>query len=141
MPSTHWGYNLPMERSQDWIYEAQGDLEHAQSDMERGYYNWACFSAQQAAEKAVKAAFQKIGAEVWGHSVADLLEELSERHSTQRELIEYGLELDKAYVPTRYPNAHPSGSPRNRYTEREAKRHIEYASAIVEFCTGLLSQV
>ena len=95
----------------------------------------------KAAEKAVKAAFQKIGAEVWGHSVADLLEELSERHSTQRELIEYGLELDKAYVPTRYPNAHPSGSPRNRYTEREAKRHIEYASAIVEFCTGLLSQV
>jgi len=100
-----------MERSQDWIYEAQGDLEHARSDQERGYYNWACFSAQQAAEKAVKAAFQKIGAEAWGHSIADLLQELSTRYPVPNELMDLGLELDKAYVPTRYPNAHPSGSP------------------------------
>lgn len=48
-----------MERSKDWMDEAEGDLEHAKSDTERGYYNWACFSAQQAAEKAVKAVFQK----------------------------------------------------------------------------------
>lgn len=27
---------------------------------------------------------------------------------------------DKAYIPTRYPNAHPSGSPRRRYTQAEA---------------------
>ncbi len=52
-----------MERSRDWIEEAKGDLEHAISDMERGFYNWACFSAQQSAEKAVKAVFQKMGAE------------------------------------------------------------------------------
>ena len=62
-----------MERSKDWMDEAEGDLEHAKSDMERGFYNWACFSAQQSAEKAAKAVFQKMGAEAWGHSVADLL--------------------------------------------------------------------
>jgi len=60
--------------------QAVGDLEHAQSDMDRGFYNWACFSSQQAAQKAVKAVFQKMGAEAWGHSVSDLLLELSERH-------------------------------------------------------------
>lgn len=123
------------------MYEAQGDLEHARSDEERGYYNWACFSAQQAAEKAVKAAFQKMGAEAWGHSIADLLEELSSRYPVPHELIDLGLELDKAYIPTRYPNAHPSGSPRNRYTKGEARRLVEYASEIVEFCEGLLSQI
>ncbi len=52
-----------MERSRDWIEEAKGDPEHAISDMERGFYNRACFSAQQSAEKAVKAVFQKMGAE------------------------------------------------------------------------------
>lgn len=52
-----------MERSGDWIASAVGDLEHARSDRERGYHHWACFSAQQAAEKAVKAVFQKMGAE------------------------------------------------------------------------------
>ena len=57
--------------------QAEGDLAHAKSDMERGFYDWSCFSSQQAGEKAV---FQKMGAEAWGHSVADLLKELSRRH-------------------------------------------------------------
>lgn len=55
-----------MERSDDWMEEAKGDPEYAKSDMEHGFYNWACFSAQQASEKAVKAIFQKRRAEAWG---------------------------------------------------------------------------
>lgn len=92
-----------MERSQDRMNEAEGDLEHARSDRERGFYNWACFSAQQSAEKAVKAAFQKMGAEAWGHSVSDLLQELAQHHPISQELIDGALELDKAYILTRYP--------------------------------------
>ncbi len=99
-----------MERSKDWLDEAQGDLDHAQNDVQGGFYNWACFSAQQAAEKAIKAVFQRMGAEAWGHSVADLLKELSKKHEIPGELSDNALELDKAYIPTRYPNAHPSGS-------------------------------
>ncbi len=57
-----------MERAVDWMDQAQGDLAHAKSDVERGFYDWACFSAQQAAKKAVKAVFQKMGAEAWGPS-------------------------------------------------------------------------
>lgn len=128
-----------MERSRDWIEQAENDLDHARSDSERGFYNWACFSAQQSAEKAVKAVFQKMGAEAWGHSVADLLEELSKFHSLPEKLKDAALELDKAYIPTRYPNAHPSGSPKSLYTIDEAKRLIEYATKILEFCAGILS--
>ena len=62
-----------MERSADWMEQAQGDLAHARHDLEQGLYDWACFSSQQAAEKAAKAALQRIGGEAWGHSVADLL--------------------------------------------------------------------
>lgn len=130
-----------MERSRDWMEQAKNDLEHAVSDMERGYYDWACFSSQQSAEKAVKAVFQKMGAEAWGHSVADLLEELSKSQGIPEKLKDAALELDKAYIPTRYPNAHPSGSPHTRYTKDEARRLTEYAAKIVEFCTGLLSKI
>ena len=69
-----------MERSLGWMDQAEADSEHTKSDLERGFYDWACFSSQQAAEKAVKAVFQKMGAEAWGHSVADLLQELSKNN-------------------------------------------------------------
>jgi len=130
-----------MERSRDWMDQAEGDLEHARSDMERGFHEWACFSAQQAAEKAIKAVFQKMGAEAWGHSVADLLKELAGRYAVPAELMNGALELDKAYIPTRSPNAHPSGSPRMRYIREEAERLISHAERIVRFCADLLSKV
>jgi HEPN domain-containing protein len=129
-----------MDRSKDWLDEAERDLEHAKSDILGGYYNWACFSAQQSAEKAVKAVFQKMSAEAWGHSVADLIMELSKRCEVPERLIDRALELDKAYIPTRYPNAHPSGSAGSKYTREEAKRLLRYAEEIVKFCSGLLSK-
>ena len=36
-----------------------------------------------------------------------------------------------AYIPTRYPNAHPSGAPRSRYTRTEAERLIGHAAEII----------
>jgi HEPN domain-containing protein len=109
--------------------------------MERGFYEWSCFSTQQAAEKAVKAVFQKMGAEAWGHSVSDLLQELSKRYEIPEELMDGVLELDKAYIPTRYPNAHPSGSPKDRYIEEEARRLFSHAHKIIKFCSSFLSKI
>jgi len=130
-----------MERSADWMGEARRDLEHAENDLAGGFHNWACFSAQQAAEKSVKAVFQRMGAEAWGYSVADLLGELSRHACIPKAHMDAALELDKSYISARYPNAHPSGSPSNRYTEQEARRHISHARAIIELCAGLLSEV
>ena len=130
-----------VERSKDWMDQAEWDLAHARSDFERGFYDWACFSAQQAAEKGVKAVFQKLGAEAWGHSVADLLKELPEKFKPSEELVDKALELDKAYIAARYPNVHPSGSPGKRYTHMEAGRLVNYAKDIIEFCKNLLSKI
>ncbi len=128
-----------VERSADWIEQAQGDLAHARNDVESGFYDWACFSAQQAAEKAAKAVLHRIGGEAWGHSVADLLEEVGKTHAVSEGLLDAALELDKAYIPARYPDAHPSGSPRRRYTRTEAERMVAHAEPIVQFCQDLLS--
>lgn len=130
-----------VERSKDWLDQAEWDLMHAKNDMDCGFYDWACFSAQQAAEKALKAVFQKLGAEAWGHSVYDLLVGLKERFDVSEYLINCALELDKAYIPTRYPNAHPSSSPRRRYTKVEAERMIGYAEKILRFCKDILSKI
>jgi HEPN domain-containing protein len=130
-----------MERSADWMDQALGDLEHARSDLEREFYDWASFSAQQSAEKAVKAVFQKMGAEAWGHSVADLLEELPSAYPVPEALRDAALELDKTYIPARCPNAHPSGSPRRRYTRSEAERMVAHAEQIIWFCKDLLSTI
>ncbi len=127
-----------MERSADWLDQARGDLDHARSDVERGYFDWACFSAQQSAEKAVKAVLQWMGAEAWGRSAADLLAEVGQAHGVSDDLIDAALELDKAYIPTRYPDVHPSGSPRRRYTRIEAQRLVQHAEAVVQFCEDLI---
>ncbi len=132
---------MPMvERSRDWLDQAEGDLMHAKNDLRTGFYEWACFSAQQSAEKAAKAVFQRLGAEAWGHSVFDLLSSLRDNVEVGEELLDYALELDKAYIAARYPNAHPSSSPRRRYTKREAERLVGYAEEIYKFCESVLSK-
>ncbi|HEY3127995.1 MAG TPA: HEPN domain-containing protein [Acidobacteriota bacterium] len=128
-----------MERSADWLDQAQGDLDHARNDLQGGFYDWACFSSQQASEKVVKAVFQKLGQEAWGHSVADLLREMRKSQNVPEDLMDMALELDKAYIPSRYPSAHPSGSPRGRYTKGENERMISHAEKIIKHCKDLLS--
>ena len=81
-----------------------------------------------------------MGAEAWGHSVADLLKELQKKSSLQEDLMNGALELDKVYIPSRYPNAHPSGSARSRYTEEEARKLIGYAERIVKLSSDLLAK-
>jgi len=60
-----------------------------------------------------------MGAEAWGNSVADLLKELAKKHDISVELLNGAFELDKAYIPTKYPNPHLSGSPRSHYTKKK----------------------
>jgi HEPN domain-containing protein len=43
-----------VNRSLDWLSQAERDLERCLLGLEHGFYEWACFTAQQAAEKAVR---------------------------------------------------------------------------------------
>lgn len=129
-----------VERSADWMKQAKRDLENAKYELKGEFNEWACFISQQAAEKTVKAVFQKLGAEAFGHSVAGLLQRLPADFKLGTDLLDMAKELDKAYVPTRYPNVHPEGSPYEIYTEGEARRLIGYGRKIIEYCEGLLSR-
>ena len=75
-------------RSEDWFKQTVRDLEKARDSQAEGRHEWACFAAQQAAEKAVKAAHLYHGQETWGHVVAKLLTELPQGRQPTLELID-----------------------------------------------------
>jgi HEPN domain-containing protein len=125
-------------RHEDWMRQANKDLEHARRSSDVGDYEWACFAAQQSGEKAVKAVYQKIGADAWGHTITGLLQRLPTHMQPPPELLDYARELDKCYIPPRYPNAHPAGAPMDYYTKAEAERAIEHAERIIRFCESHL---
>jgi HEPN domain-containing protein len=127
-------------RHKDWLNQAKRDLGHAKHARDDKDYEWACFAAQQAAEKAVKALYQKLGADAWGHSVYALLENLPGKFEPFIEdLKENAKELDKHYIPPRYPNSYPEGAPFEYYTKREAERAIKHAAQIISFCEDKIS--
>lgn len=119
-----------VSRATDWLNQALRDLKHAEKSVEMGDYEWACFASQQAAEKALKALFQAMGVEVWGHSVLKMVQSLE----YGSELLDCAKELDKFYIPTRYPNSYSEGIPAEYFTESDAKRAISCARKVVEFC-------
>ncbi|MFQ5751921.1 MAG: HEPN domain-containing protein [bacterium] len=127
-------------RHEDWMRQAKRDLSHARNALADADYEWSCFAAQQAAEKAVKAVFQKLHAEAWGHSITALLAKLAESSEVPKNLLDKAKELDKHYIPTRYPNGFDLGAPLDYYTEKEAKRSIANARDILKFCEDILSE-
>lgn len=118
-------------RARDWLNQALRDLEQAEDSQRAGHHEWACFAAQQAAEKAVKALHLHLGQEAWGHVIAKLLRELP--LSVPQELIEKARTLDSFYIPPRYPNSHPEGAPFEHYGPLQSEEAISYAREIVAF--------
>jgi len=119
----------------DWFRQAEADLCHARNSLEDRDFEWSCFAAQQAAEKALKASFQKLGMDAWGHTLTALIGNLpSDVAQPSEALVNYARMLDKHYIPTRYPNGFASGAPTDFYTEEEARNAIQHAEAILEFC-------
>jgi HEPN domain-containing protein len=127
------------ERHKDWLRQAKRDLAHARSAAEGEDYEWSCFAAQQSAEKALKSVYQKLGAEAWGHSVTNLLTNLSDKFEIEEGFVEKAKMLDKHYIPTRYPNGFDEGAPGDYYTKSEAERSVQNARELVEFCENTLA--
>jgi HEPN domain-containing protein len=126
------------DRSKDWFTQAQRDLRHAVHACDSGDHEWSCFSAQQAAEKAVKPVFLYLHGEGWGHSVSRLLSELDEKTAVGQDILDAAKALDKHYIPARYPNSFASGMPGDYYTKKDAQEAIANAEQIIRFCKGLL---
>lgn len=73
--------------------------------------------------KACKALLYHVNEAPWGHSVRELLARYFSKLgvSPPEDLMIYARELDRHYIPSRYPNAHPSGTPHEAYDEETSK--------------------
>ncbi|HLE50997.1 MAG TPA: HEPN domain-containing protein [Anaerolineales bacterium] len=128
-----------MNRYQDWLAQAQRDFDKARLDLEHEYWEWACFTAQQAAEKAVKALLLFQGLDAWGHAITPMLRKI-QNLSPPMELIEKGQLLDAFYIQTRYPNGFPEGIPADYFSAAKAREAIDAASRLIKFCQNHIAE-
>ena len=122
----------PAVESARWLAQATDDLQTAQLLVEHGRHPVACFLAQQCAEKALKAVLYHAGADtVLGHSVAALCREVGGRHPDLAPRCAAWATLDQHYIPSRYPDALPGGTPADVYTHEQARAAVDLADEVV----------
>lgn len=115
--------------------QAFWDLDTARILHRERRFNAAAFYAHQAAEKACKAPFYYVHEAPWSHSVRELLLRYFRRlhENPPEDLMTYVRELDRHYIPSRYPNAHPSGTSHEAYDEETSKRALEACEKLISF--------
>ena len=127
-------------RHADWLHQADADLRLSRHARDGGAHDWACFAAQQAAEKALKAALMRRGEDAWGHTVTALLGVVAAEGAADEELVVCAKTLDKHYIPTRYPNGLDAGAPTDFYTGKDSDDAIACAERIVAFARRQVEQ-
>jgi HEPN domain-containing protein len=119
-----------------WLDQAMADL-HTATDLVQGHPYAACFFAQQAAEKAIKAVqIASTGMLPRTHSVVrllDLAQELQQLVERRR-----AADLDRLYTETRYPDALPDTIPAEYFTPEHAGEAIAHASRILQAASAAL---
>ena len=134
-----------MNRSADWLHQAEADLAQARLSADAGHHEWACFASHQAAEKALKALHLFHGQQSWGHglgrSLRDLPQEVRRPLAQQVADLEDRLRvLDALYIPTRYPDSLPEGAPTDHFGRLQSQDAIAHASALVAAIRSALAQ-
>ena len=119
---------------------AKEDSSAAEALFRADLFAPACFHAQQAAEKAMKAMWHLADADPWGHSVKRLVTEFPRKGEIEdlEGLSEKAGLLDQFYVPTRYPNGLPDLTPGQVYGEMDAQRAMDTAKKFVALCEDWL---
>ena len=128
-----------MNRYADWLDQGIRDLRRAEIDIQYEFWEWACFTAQQAAEKACKALLMNRGLAAWGHAITPMLKNLPDEWVSQQ-LIHLAQLLDAYYIPTRYPNGFAEGKPAEYFNRPKAEEAVLAAREIIRFCENHLTQ-
>jgi len=118
---------------QAWWEQAQDDVRTFEILATSRQYAAACFFAQQAGEKAVKAVMVSRNLRPWGYSVMHLLPAAGSGAP-----VDAGKRLDFYYVPTRYPDAFPEGSASEHFTADDV---LQARAAMGEVVTWASTQL
>jgi len=125
---------LDDEEFRRWREEADRALAGARVQAEAGLHNWGCFTAEQAAQLAVKALLHGLGRGPWGHDLVRLAGDVvAAGVAVPAEIADACRRLSRHYIPARYPDAHPSGSPGGHYGASDAEDALRDAAAVLVF--------
>jgi len=113
--------------------EAEADLRHALMAYRSGSYNWSCFAAEQAAEKAMKAFLLGVTKRrpIHVHDLSVLHRQARNRLTLPVSVSMRLAELSSYYTVARYPNSGLT-RPSISITATQAKSAIETARGIVK---------
>lgn len=127
-----------MQRSLDWLREAEGELQAAQDLYKHGHWSWCCFTCQQAAEKALKAIGEHFRQHLIGHNLNLLVQTLQNFIAVPESVRLACARLNRYYIPTRYPNAFDRGAPVDQFFEPDAREALEDARTVVDFARSVV---
>lgn len=127
-----------------WLKQAENNLLVAEQLLELKYYSWSCFISHQTAECAIKSVYEFRGENIEKiHSITMLIKgDEAERITGINELneiVEYAQKLDKYYIPTRYVNSIPEGSPYEYFNQKDAEECLQSAKVIINSVKKLLN--
>lgn len=124
--------NANRQQAERWLSQAQHDLRAASINRREGFPEIACFLAQQAAEKALKAYLYAQGERaVLGHATHLLVRQCAHYDPAFDTLLDACRTLDQYYIPTRYPNGLPDGIPHEVYTDAQAEGAVGLAGQVL----------
>jgi HEPN domain-containing protein len=69
-----------------------------------------------------------------------MLRELPEEVRPERALYKKAADLDKLYIPARYPNGFESGAPMDYFEKEDAEKAVEDAREVINYAKGKISK-
>lgn len=134
---------MPM-RDDSMLDDAEFDRWHemaldaaatAEEQVERHAHHWACFLAEQASQFICKGLLHGLGRPAWGHDLVQLGERIRSdgEIGVPDDAADALARLSRHYIATRYPDAHPAGTPSSHYRASDAQRATEDARLVIGF--------
>src|SRR3989338_3270525 len=122
--------------AETWLEKAKDDLAWTRANIREKIWSGACFTAQQAAEKSLKAYLLSCGESAKKvHDLGSLLEICRKLDSEFEQLREACATLTDYYAPTRYPDV----SEFMEFSERKAQDALNFAESVVNFAEGKIN--
>jgi HEPN domain-containing protein len=125
-----------------WFLQAEDDFRFVEWVKNQSiFFDKGCFIAQQSGEKALKACLYAHGARhVFGHSLFEMAQRLSQVADEFQSIMDEARRLDRFYIPTRYPNGLPGGSPFQIYRAEDLGGAYADVQKIIDICRGYLEK-
>ena len=123
---------LLTRESDRWLRQAEYDLKAAEWNQQGGFHAPACFWAQQAAAKSLRAfLFMNREQTYETRSVVDLLDRAITYEEGFRDFVGTSTSLDLYYKTSRFPDAIPGGIPAEVVTAKDSRDAIRQAADII----------